>query len=127
MITKTMAEVRLEWGDLIEQVTASAAPEHHLQIRRSRGRPKDREQAAVSVAVVVSIDWYEALPEGRRPAESQVQSMQSSQARAQLTAMVAAASRGVHTKIEPYGKDPVAVLVPHDWYEAEVGRPGGDE
>jgi hypothetical protein len=124
MITKTIAEVRAEWGGLLEQVTASAEPAHHLEIRRSRGRPKDREQAAVPVAVVVSIGWYEALPEGCRPSGSQVQSMQSSQARAKLAGMVEAALRGVHTKIEPYGRPPVAVVVPPDWY-AEAGR--GDD
>src|SRR4051812_17217055 len=94
---------------------SSAASEHHVEIRRSRGRPKNREQAAVPAAVMVSINWYEALPKGRRPAESTVQSMQSSQARANLAAMVEAALRGVHTKIQPYGQKPVAVVVPHDW------------
>lgn len=127
MITKTVAEVRVEWGPLIDQVTTSVDSTHHLQIRRSRGRPKDREQAAVIIAVVVSIDWYEAVPEDRRPAESQVQAMQSSRARAKLTDVAEAALRGVHTKIQPYNRPPVAVVVPPDWYEAEVGRGHADD
>jgi antitoxin (DNA-binding transcriptional repressor) of toxin-antitoxin stability system len=122
MITKTTEEARHEWGDLTKAVTASVGREH-VEITRTRGRPKHRAQAADLVAVLVSIDWYDALPEEQRPEESRTLAMKSSEARDRLREVVESAIRGVHTKITLYGR-PMAVVVPAGWYDTSGGPRG---
>lgn len=122
MITKTTEEVRTEWGEVVQAVTASVGPEH-VEITRTRGRPSDRAEAAERVAVLVSIDWYDALPDQQRPAESRTKAMGSSAARAGLHEVVQSALRGEHTKITLYGK-PFAVVVPVAWYDTSGGPRG---
>jgi hypothetical protein len=121
MITMTADESRLGWGELVEAVTAPVGGDH-VQITRSRGRAADPAQATKTVAVVVSIDWYDALPADQLPSEANVRTMTSPVLRANLREALDNALAGVHTKMTRHGKV-VAVLVPHTWYE-EVGQAG---